>query len=364
MKPIRRVYILQPFLKDGNHTYYGVIKEGRRIIAKRSLKTALKKDAEQWKAKEQSKILFHQSPSGEIEAKDPREAIKEYRQDLHSLHHDSPATLSAYSNYIRQFESFFKDTDLDFTVEKAQRFVSYLSTKGYAPKTINEIVKFCRMMFKKWQAYKFVASNPFADPNLELPRIIRNERAFWLPEEVNEIIEKKATPDLKALWALQTYAGLRPSEAYNLTFECIDFERRIIKVRLGKGKKDREVAMNDYLAEILQKEKAKYKSGHCFPLLPRTNYGRLKRLKKLIGDMRFKIPGAITQHRFRHSFASNLIRKGANIKQVQRLLGHSGIQTTLDTYAHLIQEDMNEAVSLINPPGDSATKKPPKTPGL
>ena len=57
--------------------------------------------------------------------------------------------------------------------------------------------------------------------------------------------------------------------------------------------------------------------------------------------------GEATNHRFRHSFASNLIRAGADIKSVQLLMRHENVEITLNTYAHLLGEDLEKAVDMI-----------------
>ena len=64
--------------------------------------------------------------------------------------------------------------------------------------------------------------------------------------------------------------------------------------------------------------------------------------------MESKFEGVITHHRFRHSFASNLIRSGVNIKVVQQLMRHESIQITLNTYSHLLDYDLSDAIEALD----------------
>jgi len=349
MEKIKRVYIFQPYKKEGNNTWYGIIKAGRQVVKKESLRTTSKKEAETWKQSEESKRFLPQEKPGSLVIKKFADAAEEYSKFLIGIYKNSPHTLIAYQNYMEKFKAFFGNKAIqDISVKDVQEFITFLS-KDYSPKTIHEIFKFCKKILTRWRAYKYLQNNPFEDKDITLPKIVRGERPFWLQEEIKEILERKASSENRPFWAVMAYAGLRLAEAQKLTFEDLDFEANRITVLDGKGGKDRQVAMNPYLKGILLAEKQMYQSGPCFPLLPRSQDGCLKALKQALKGMVFKKEGPVTLHRFRHSFASNLIRAGANIKQVQSLLGHEDIRMTLDVYGHLIKEDLDDAVKLLHP---------------
>ena len=79
-------------------------------------------------------------------------------------------------------------------------------------------------------------------------------------------------------------------------------------------------------------------------------------MKKILSGVEFAKQGKSNHHRFRHSFASNLLRRGASIKQVQKLLGHEDIRTILDTYGHLMPDDLHRAVEMLSQPLEKASQ--------
>ncbi len=78
-----------------------------------------------------------------------------------------------------------------------------------------------------------------------------------------------------------------------------------------------------------------------------TNSGSNKVLKRAVAAALGDCGGRVNNHRFRHSFASNLIRAGVNVKAVQQLLRHENVQITLNTYSHLLQEDLTAAANSV-----------------
>lgn len=160
------------------------------------------------------------------------------------------------------------------------------------------------------------------------------ERDFWTPEQVDRILDAAPTPRMRLLWALMAFAGLRIHEALKATPE--DVRDGFLYV-VGKGDKAAKVPVSSRLSEEMGRGDWDF-SGIC-------RSGSWKALEKAA---RKAIPegfsGKATNHRLRHSFASNLCRNGCNPKSLQRLLRHSNIGTTLQIYSHVMEDDLRDDI--------------------
>ncbi|MBF0430553.1 MAG: tyrosine-type recombinase/integrase [Fibrobacteria bacterium] len=352
---IKKYYITQPFIRKGNNNYYGICYCDGKRMSRKSLGTSSKKVAQDWKR--QQEALLYQPTSARLEFSEKvlSEAVNEYKRHIGIQKNDSPRTLQAYMQYIDRFITYLKGQKKlvfvnDLTREHAQKYIDHL-TNDLGAKTTWENYKFVRKMFKTWTTYKFIDSNPFVkqdgNDSLALPALDKSEKPFWEEHEIVSILDL-APKEIYPFWFTLAYTGLRFREARDLTFEQIDFKMSEISI-MGKGGKPRVVPMCEGLKRLLTKEQKTIKSGNCFPLIPDTEQGCLKILKRVLKGTAFKKLGQNNHHRFRHSFASNLLRKGVNVKAVQQLLGHSSSKITLDIYGHLLSGDLHEAVKYLTP---------------
>lgn len=160
------------------------------------------------------------------------------------------------------------------------------------------------------------------------------ERDFWTPDQIDRILDKAPRPTYRIVWALMAFAGLRIHEAIKAKPEdIIDGHLYVI----GKGNKAAKVPVSSRLKKEIEIAGDAWK--------PYAINAQLKVLKKAAATaITDGFQGEATNHRFRHSFASNLIRSGANIKAVQLLMRHSNIQMTLNTYSHLLNSDLTDEI--------------------
>jgi len=178
-------------------------------------------------------------------------------------------------------------------------------------------------------------------------------------EEERRLFEL-ATPELRAILTVALYAGLRKGELLNLVWADVDFERRMINIRpraeggsgatawAPKRRKARVVPMDDRVLSVLQGLPRAIREPYVFLTAKRgrrwTESGLNTEWYALLSaagvkDLRF--------HDLRHSFATRLSRAGAPLQAVQKLLGHSRIQTTA-RYSHLGEEDLRAAVGRLS----------------
>ena len=160
------------------------------------------------------------------------------------------------------------------------------------------------------------------------------ERDFWTPEQVERILDAAPSASMRLLWALMAFAGLRIHEALKATPD--DVRNGFIYV-VGKGDKAAKVPVSSRLVSEMERGDWDF-SG----ITRYTSRSALEKASKAAVPEGFS--GMATNHRLRHSFASNLCRNGCNPKSLQRLLRHSNIGTTLQIYSHVMEDDLRDDI--------------------
>ena len=163
-------------------------------------------------------------------------------------------------------------------------------------------------------------------------KVKKAHREFWTTEQIDRIIANAPSPSTRLLWSFMAFAGLRASEAKGMRPEKI-YGGKIHVV--GKGDKPATIPV----CPRLQREIDRYDGEWDFKA---SQYTLEKTAKKALPE---GFPGKAHPHRFRHSFGSNLIRAGVNVKIVQTLMRHENISLTLDTYGHILDTDSEKAIS-------------------
>lgn len=159
----------------------------------------------------------------------------------------------------------------------------------------------------------------------------------------------------KAMLELMYGTGLRVSEITNLTVTDIDLTNCIIRI-MGKGNKEREVPLGEYcvyyLNLYLEKRKEMLKTASCDKLFLNnhgkgmTRQGFFKNLKLILREK--GLNEEISPHTLRHSFATHLINRGADLRSIQEMLGHSDISTT-KIYTKVSDDKIKEDYQKFHP---------------
>jgi len=147
----------------------------------------------------------------------------------------------------------------------------------------------------------------------------------------------------KALILTLAYTGMRKGELLRLQVGDIDFERRVILIRQGKGRKDRVIPMVDRIVVPLRSQcNGRSAQGKVFEgLNARSTYRVVTSLARACGLDR------LHPHSLRHYFATQLVERGANLRDVQMLLGHESLETTA-VYLDVSAQRLAEAVALLD----------------
>lgn len=179
--------------------------------------------------------------------------------------------------------------------------------------------------------------------------ILAHTAAVWILrpflEEHAAIIEhyrrRRGKHKFRLFWALMAFAGLRHAEALSFgSSSIVDGRLRIV----GKGNKEAFVPIGKRLEDELGR--VEVSDGMFAGKRFRTSERCMMHLRRAVKACGLD-PADATNHKFRHSFASNLIRSGANVKAVQQLMRHESVDITLDTYSHLLQDDLKASVDIL-----------------
>ncbi|MBI2373700.1 MAG: tyrosine recombinase XerC [Deltaproteobacteria bacterium] len=230
-----------------------------------------------------------------------------------------------------------------------------LSEAALSPRTQARMLVAVRGFFR-WQVE---SERLKEDPSraIEMPRQPRTLPSFLGVDDVRDLLQASLRPRDRALVALLYGAGLRVSEVCGLDSHSVDLERGTVRA-LGKGMKERVVpigqAVIDLVTEWIHVERpAKLDGGVSDWLFPgrdpekpvtrQTVFLALKRIARAAG-----LPPDVSPHDLRHSFATHLVRGGADLRSVQVMLGHADLRTT-EIYTHVDDAQVRAAYDRAHP---------------
>lgn len=341
---MKKYSILQRHKSTGSKVWYGRINDDGTISYK-SLGTTRKSDATEWLNKMNAeKFLPEEKVSAGFKLSLAK-AVIAFLDTVESTKGAQSATYVSYSQRLKTFEKWAVENGIsvlgDITKESAYNFSMMLSTK-LSPKThretmrvVSQFIKFCS------DIYEMKDFAPFS--SVPLPKLVKRVKNFWTPDQIDKILDKAPSADFRLFWSLMAFAGLRHMEACSIGQQS--FKDGKIEI-IGKGDKQAFLPISSRLQSELDRH-GPVLAGEL--MAPKFSVGSnsIRYLKRAVEDSGIINVGEITNHRFRHSFASNLIRNGTNVKAVQQLMRHENIQTTLDKYSHLLQEDLTDAVNNV-----------------
>lgn len=293
-----------------------------------------------------------------------RKLAAEYEGYLRNELRVAESTAATYVAEARRFGTWLDEHGLEAVNVVAAELESYVAARGegsaLSARTISRIFSSLRSFFGFMRISGYRKDDPARD--VERPRIGRH-----LPEvlEIGEVEKFLETIDLdtpyglrdRTLFELIYSCGLRVSEAVELELSQVYLKEGLIRV-CGKGNKERLVPLGDeaerwfrtYLREgrpLLLKGPST--SDRVFLNNRGEGLGRKGMWKRFRGiAQRAEVDGKI--HTLRHSFATHLLRGGADLRSVQELLGHADISTT-QIYTHLDNDDLAKAHQAYHPRG-------------
>ena len=257
---------------------------------------------------------------------------------------DSKATIDNYSIDLDQFISFEENKDISLLKrEDISDFINYLSSKGLKTSSIirrSTVIRLFYIYLNK--------ATPIDVPltGLYLPKNEKHLPSVLSTDEVDALLDcfdltKEVEIRDKAMLETMYASGLRVSELLSLELGNINFVQGYIKTK-GKGSKERIIPIGEFALEYLslyidkvRRCNVGYKTKYVFlnkegkPISRQYFWRKVKEYA-----LRANIYTEISPHTLRHSFATHLLENGANLREVQEMLGHSKIETT-QIYTHI-----------------------------
>ena len=281
--------------------------------------------------------------------------LSEFQDYLLNVRRYSFNTVSSYSFDICDFTKFIRGLGKifkDIKVDDVKSWILDLTERQIGKRSIKRKMSSLKSFYAWMYLQKKVDSDPFE--YVHSPKATHVLPDFFSEKEIDALLtaNEKRTDKLKdrdqALLMLMFASGLRASEVVNLTFNQVDFDNRIMKVS-GKGNKDRLVPFTNSAKEAmlnyingLRKDLLKEDTKYIF-LNSKGNKMTVRGLEYILDEIEAKtgLYGKIHPHMLRHSFATKMLNRGADLRTIQELLGHSSIETT-SIYTHVAYENMKE----------------------
>jgi integrase/recombinase XerD len=276
-------------------------------------------------------------------------------------------TILAYGRDLKRFSEFMrnrrKNKVEDVTRDDVVDFLSNLYKEKMDSRSVARYLVSLRGLYRFALMEGMVTVDP--TENLESPKVRNSLPTYLRVEEINKLLE---APDLSTPIGLRDRAmieilystGLRVSELLNLRITDIDMQIGCVRC-IGKGDKERLVPIGRKAIEAIQQYLAHGRPKFARPASPPphshvlllTSVGhRLSRVGiwKIMHDygLRLGLRGRLTPHKLRHSFATHLLERGADLRSVQLMLGHVDISTT-QIYTHVVEERLKEIYKAHHP---------------
>tara|TARA_B100001245_G_scaffold24815_1_gene16202 strand:+ start:1568 stop:2467 length:900 start_codon:yes stop_codon:yes gene_type:complete len=295
---------------------------------------------------------------------DWNQAIKDYKSYLKIERGLSLNSIVSYENDILSLKNYIldnkiKESPIECTPDTVNSFI-YNSSKKNSPRSQARKISGLKSFFKFLVFEGYLKSSPMS--NIESPKLGRKLPDILNVEEISQMIssiniKEKFGQRNKTIIEILYGTGIRVSELIELKISNIFFKENLIRV-LGKGDKERFVPIGlkakksiiDYINNNRKYQKIEESSNDILIL---SKYGKkitrhmiftlIKNISKKSG-----ITKKISPHTFRHSFASHLLKNGADLRTIQLILGHENITTT-EIYTHLDSKHLLNVMKKYHP---------------
>lgn len=279
------------------------------------------------------------------------ESTKDFLEYLKYERRVSVNTVDSYGENLLLLKNYTNKDLISLKKEDIKDFLDNVEatarTKAHYLTVFNSFYKYLVFMDK-------IKSNPC--DGIKAPKLEKKLPTYLTNEEIAKLFNIRLTKPVdyrnKAILEVMYATGARISEVINLELNQIDFEECIIRV-VGKGKKERIIPLDDVAIEALDNYINNYrpfliKNETCNYVFLNKNGEKISRqmIFKILKNLANKvgITKEISPHTLRHSFASNLLNNGADLRVIQELLGHENLETT-EIYSHLQNKKIKDDYS-------------------
>jgi len=257
----------------------------------------------------------------------------------------SPETQKIYLHHVTNLSRYFNSSPCRLGKKEIKEYLLYLlREKKASSSTVNlcySALKFlyARTLKREWVMEKI----PRLRSTKKLPVVLERQ-------EVESLFSVTSNLKHRAILMLIYSSGLRLTEASHMKVFDIDSKRMVLRIREGKGRKDRYTLLSIVALEVLREYWRQYRPKEWLfpgrpsykPLSVRSIQRIFKKARTLAG-----ITKPATVHTLRHSFATHLLEQGTDLHRIQLLLGHSSLKTTT-IYLHVSRKELLRIVSPLD----------------
>lgn len=280
--------------------------------------------------------------------------IEKFMRYLEIEKNYSPHTILNYRLDLEDFKKFLGGSPVEgVNYLGLRKYLAVLKEKKLSSRSIGRRLSALRTFFKFLTREGYLKLNPIA--SVSSPKQEKHLPAFMTEEEVLGLINAVSAHDERSLRdraILETFysTGMRISELVSLSVQDIDFIGNIVKV-MGKGRKERILpigdtalsVVRDYLKKRNKQADALFLNKNGSRITDRGVRGIVHKYLRLAS-----IRQGVSAHTLRHSFATHLLNRGADLRSVQELLGHVNLATT-QIYTHLTTDKLKSVYDKAHP---------------
>lgn len=257
-------------------------------------------------------------------------------------------TYTSYINDLYYFSIFIKKDLTKVTFEDIKDYLEHLNLKKEKPSSIRRKISSLKSFYKFLYKNNYMDKKDYPLTKVAYPKMEKKLPKFIYYNDLLEIInesskDKDGVRDRLIIEMLYA-TGVRVSELINIKINDIDFNNRRIIV-LGKGNKERIVYYGEYAEEVLKEYMRTHERKNHNYLFVNSKGGKLtdRGVRYIIDNIMSKLSVKVhvTPHVLRHTFATDMLNNGCDIKVVQELLGHSSLKAT-EIYTHVTNEHLKK----------------------
>jgi site-specific recombinase XerD len=250
-----------------------------------------------------------------------------------------------YLSWVRRLVRFCRVAPDQLTSEQVRAFLLHLTQeRKLAFSTFNQALNAARFFFVE------VLKRPFVLEGLRYQRPPRRLPVVMSAAEVLRLLDGAQSLRDRALLETAYATGMRLGEVTRLLITDIDSQRMVVRIEQGKGRKDRYVMLSESLLLTLREYwRASKPRSFLFPGVKLKLPLCVSAAQKAFGKakQRAGITKPVSFHSLRHAFATHLLEDGANVREIQALLGHRSLHTT-ERYMHVAENYLHQQRSPLD----------------
>jgi len=288
--------------------------------------------------------------------------IQKFKDYLTKEKNYSEHTVKNYLVDLKEFEEFLNSSSAKNDIQKVsylmvRQYLGVLRNRKIAKRSIARKLSTLRTFFRFLGRDGYIKDNPAA--SISTPKLDKNLPEFLDEKTISRLMD---IPDSKTFQGTRDRAiletlyssGIRVSELVGIELDNMDSISGVVKV-LGKGKRERLAPLGDKAVRAIReyiehRNKNKWQDRKAF-FLNKSGKRLTDRSVRRIIDKHIKamsIEGHVSPHTFRHSFATHMLNRGADLRSIQELLGHKNLSTT-QIYTHVTTERLKTVYDKAHP---------------